>query len=165
MSAAIRKLLAKDSDRMFSCLLDKENLKYLTLGYRDFVLSDCARFIDDKKRDCIDFAIVDEKDEWHGTVSLKHIDETNKKAEYAIITGSSIHGTGLATKATKELIDNAFNVLGLSKLFLNVVSENRRAISFYKKCGFKLVGLSHRSVVLGKAFYDLEWYELLNENF
>lgn len=163
MSRVIRKLEKRDAERMFLCLNDKDNLKYLTIGYKDFTLSDCETFIGEERNNNLDFAIVDDADVWHGTISLKHIDLINKKAEYAIITDRSVHGTGLAKKATLALIEYAFDSLHLNKLYLNVVKENNRAASFYLKCGFKYVGLSRCSVLLGNKLYDLEWYELLNE--
>ena len=163
MNKSIRGLKEKDARRMFEGLNDKTNLKYLTLGYRDFSYDDCLSFINDDGSQNKHFAIVNDNDEWCGTVSLKNIDCKNKKAEYAIVTSKDIQGTGLAKKATLEVIEYAFNYLGLNKIFLNVVVENERAINFYLKCGFSYIGTSHNSVLLGERFYDLKWFEILKD--
>ena len=162
MNGTIRELKEKDAAKMFLCLSDKSNLKYLTIGYKSFSLEDCLAFIKTKTSNCKHYAIIDEEDNWCGTISLKNIDDENKKAEYAIITDNIIHGTGLSKKATDQLIHIAFDDMKLHKIYLNVISENHRAISFYKKCGFDYIGTSHHSVLLGNKFHDLEWFELLN---
>lgn len=161
----IRFLESKDAVNMFNCLSDKDNLKYLTLGYKDYSLDDCALFVKQQKENTINFAVVDDNDEWSGTISLKNIDKVNKKAEFAIITDKRIQGKGITGKAAKEVIRYAFDNLYLNKVFLNVVSDNTRAIGFYNKIGFSYIGESRNSVLLGNTFYNLKWFELLKEDF
>ena len=163
----IRELQKKDANQMLCCLNDSDNMKYLTIGQRKWLLDDCLRFIGKAKKDALNkhFAIIDDNNEWIGTISLKNIDSINKKAEFAIITDNAVHGKGYAKEATKELLLYAFQDLSLHKVYLNVISKNIRAIQFYKKCGFNYVGTSHDSILVGDSFYDLEWYEFLNHSF
>ena len=80
------------------------------------------------------FAIVDDQDdEYLGTISLKNIDLKNKNAEYAISTRKKARGTGANQKATESLLKYGFDKLQLHRIYLNVLSSNKRAISFYKK--------------------------------
>lgn len=46
---------------------------------------------------------------------------------------------GLGTTMTRHLIEIA-RAKGLKKISLTVVTENRRAIRVYEKCGFKVEG-------------------------
>jgi RimJ/RimL family protein N-acetyltransferase len=85
-------------------------------------------------------AIVDEKDYYLGTISLKEIDHAAKNAEYAISTRASAHGTGAALQATREILRIAFEELHLDRVYLNVLDENSRANRFYQKCGFRYEG-------------------------
>lgn len=76
-----------------------------------------------------------------GIIGLLQIDEINSKAEYYITIGENLFkGKGVATKATKAIIDYGFNILNLHKIYLTVDSRNEIAIKLYKKSGFKLEG-------------------------
>jgi len=48
-------------------------------------------------------------------------------------------GKGLAKKATRLLIEIAFNHFLLEELYLNVFKNNYPAIHIYEQCGFKKV--------------------------
>ena len=164
----IRLLLEKDASRMMNCLNDKDNLKYLTLSSKTYTLDDCVNFINASNKvdsGSINFAITDDNDNWCGTISLKNVDKTNLKAEYAIITDKSIHGSGIAYKATLELLEYAFKELKLNKVFLNVIPDNQRAVHFYEKVGFHYIGTSKKSLILKQTPYDLMWFEILNEDY
>lgn len=160
----IRKLEKKDAKNMLECFQDKDNVKYLQIGYVDMKIEDCEKFISNSfNENNIHFAIVDENDEWCGTISLKNIDYKNLKAEYAIVTSKRVQGKGLAYKATLALRDYAFNELKLNKIYLNVIVENERAFHFYEKCGFNFIGETKKSVNINGTFHNLKWYEMLNE--
>lgn len=53
------------------------------------------------------YAIVDERDEYYGTVSLKRIDLLNRNAEYAISVRKCVQGKGVAMEATRLIIKRA----------------------------------------------------------
>ncbi len=106
-------------------------------------------------------AICDD-DEYMGTVSLKDIDPVNLCAEYAISTRRKAHGTGLAKSATKDVLRYGFQEIGLHRVYLNVKSSNKRAISFYEKIGFRYEGSSRDAVKLSDGAYeDLLWFSLI----
>lgn len=72
-----------------------------------------------------------------GVIGLLQIDKVNSKAEYYITIGdTSFKRKGIATKATKAIIDYGFNILKLHKIYLTVDSRNEGAIKLYKKFGF-----------------------------
>lgn len=50
-------------------------------------------------------------------------------------------GNGIGSKLMQKIIDFARNDANAEILFLNVRSDNHRAISLYKKFGFKKVGI------------------------
>ena len=104
------------------------------------------------------FAITDEKDEYLGTISLKNISKKDCKAEYAIVTRKKAQGTGVAKRATQELINYAFEELGLHKIYLNVLADNMRARTFYEKCGFIQEGIATDAIRLNGEYKSLAWY-------
>ena len=164
--SCIRELQIKDASEMLDCLNDKDNVRFMMIKSKTFTIDDCYNFINNACKDSSSkhFAIVDEGDNWVGTISLKNIDYNNKKAEYAIISSSKVHGKGYASKATDELVNYAFNELGLHKIFLNVRPDNIRAVEFYKKKGFEYVGRSVDSLYQNESYFDLLWFELINNN-
>lgn len=104
------------------------------------------------------YAIVDELDEYMGTISLKHIDSDNKNAEYAIALRNKAIGTGIANFATKEILHIAFKDLNLNKVYLNVLSDNERAIRFYQKIGFEFEGEFKEHLLIKGRYHDIKWY-------
>lgn len=109
-------------------------------------------------------ACVDDCDEYLGTISLKHIDPTDKTAEYAVSFRYSAHGTGAARFATQEILRIAFEKLDLEKVYLNVLEENVHACRFYEKQGFVYEGTARSHIRIGKTRHDLKWYGILKEN-
>lgn len=97
-----------------------------------------------------------------GTISLKSIDLDNLSAEYAISTRSKAHGTGLAKRATDDVLRFAFEQLKLHRIYLNVRRSNARAISFYEKYGFEYEGAARDAIRIPyDAYEDLLWFSIL----
>lgn len=110
------------------------------------------------------FAIVDDNDEYLGTISLKNISLQDSNAEYAIVTRKKAQGTGAAMQATQELIQYAFEELKLHKLYLNVLEENGRARKFYEKCGFVQEGIIKDAVRIKNNYKNLVLYGMIAED-
>lgn len=127
---------------------------------KDFIKqSNC----DIEQKKAYNFAITDGDDEYLGTISLKDIDWEARVAEYAISMRTKAQGKGLATKATKEIIRYAFEDLGLNRVFLNVLSDNQKAIHLYEKCGFQCEGLFKNHVNIHGENKSLKWYAIMKE--
>lgn len=113
----------------------------------------------------IHFAIVNDSDEYLGTISLKKIDILNRMAEYAIVTRKCVHGMGVATEATRLLLRRGFFDYKLHKIYLSVLKENKQAIHFYEKCGFIHEGEAREHILIGGEYKTCEWYSMLNNEF
>lgn len=113
----------------------------------------------------IHYAIVDEFDEYLGTISLKDIDLTDKRAEYAICLRKKAQGKGIAAEATSEILRLAFEEYGLEKVYLNVLSENKRAIRLYERMGFTYEGEFRKHLFLRGEYKSLKWYSMLKEEY
>ena len=118
-----------------------------------------------KHGDNLHFAIVDEKDEYLGTVSLKSIDLDNMTAEYAIAVRKKARGRGVATAATFDVLKKAFSDYGLNRVYLNVFSDNEPAIKLYERCGFKFEGEFREHLRKGDKFLNWKWYGILAKEF
>ena len=163
----LRELEIKDASTMSQTLNDADVNRYMNIGEKPTSIETCIDFINNSHRDEHNkhFAIVDEDDSWVGTISLKNIDFKVKQAEYAIITSSRVHGKGYAFKATEELLEYAFKVLKLQRVYLNVTTQNVRANKFYTKCGFTFEGTFRQAILIKGQLCDLNWYAMLAEDY
>ena len=82
---------------------------------------------------------------WY-TINYKKPDNN---ARLAIgIYDDTLYGQGIGTQATRLVLEYAFNTLKLHRIDLKVLEYNKRAISCYKKCGFKIEGILRESAYI-----------------
>jgi len=70
----------------------------------------------------------------------------------AMYVRASAQGTGLADALMSALLDHASRVVEQVQLTVN--AENARAIKFYKRHGFREIGIIPRSLHVGDRYYD-----------
>lgn len=160
----IRKLEKKDIDAMLEWMHDQKINQFFRFPAAEMTKESVEIFIKNSYTDeNRHYALVDDSDEYLGTVSLKNINYEDMNAEYAISMRKCTWGTGAAALATKYILQIAFDELNLQKVYLNVLSNNERAVAFYKKIGFSYVGESKKHIKIKGRFYDLKWYEIQKE--
>lgn len=160
----LRSLQEKDAPYMLEWMTDPAITKYFRFDASDMIIEKCLAFIRGagENQDCRHYAIVNETDEYLGTISLKEIHDGS--AEYAISTRSCAHGTGAAMKATHQLLSIAFCELSLNRVYLNVLAENGRANAFYRKAGFRFTHKEENALEIRGIMKDLNWYEIKKED-
>lgn len=117
------------------------------LEHRDFLKS----LLKDRSR--IFFALnkVPEK-KFLGVCALKNIDARNRKAELYICLGEK--GMGYGGVAVKKLLNYAFDMLNLNRVYLYTPEYNKRAIRCYRKAGFVEEGRFLDDIYRGGRYYD-----------
>lgn len=166
----LRCLKEKDTEGMLEWMHDPDIQKNFQFNPEEkdrcavlmFIKNARAEFIGGRD---IHYAITDKKDEYLGTISLKNMDLTAKKAEYAISLRKCAQGKGIAQKATYEVLRLAFEQFQLERVYLNVLSENEKAIRLYEKCGFIYEGEFRKHLFLGGDYKTLKWYSMLKEEY
>ena len=163
----LRKLSVKDIPLIKEWMSDQSINSQFKTDFSVYTYDEIAKFIQDAQdfSSHRHYAIVDEKDEYLGTISLKEIDLINLKAEYAVVLRSKAIGTSAAKNATQKILDIAFNELKLNKVYLNVLATNTRANRFYQKFGFVFEGTFRQDLKIENEFYDLNWYSILKESY
>lgn len=159
----LRRLEKKDAAYMLEWMHDETITCNFRYPFAAMTLERAKIFIDysfDEENQ--HFAITDNKDEYMGTVSLKHISEVDHNAEYAIVMRKKAHGTGLAERATMEILKYAFQDLGLHRVYLTVLSDNIAARKLYENCGFDLEGELKDVIRLGDRYRSQACYAILN---
>lgn len=71
-------------------------------------------------------------------------------------------GGGGGTFVSLELLHIAFDDLGLKRVYLNVIEDNRRAVRLYEKLGFRYM-YADKVNFKGRADTVLRWYEIKPE--
>lgn len=83
-----------------------------------------------------------------GHVGIAGINTVDKNGEYFIFIGNKKSwGKGIASQATKDIVDLGFKVLGLHRILLTASSANKGALKAYRKAGFRDEG------IMREAFY------------
>lgn len=101
-----------------------------------------------------------------GLIGLVAIDHENLKAEYYISMGEPAYkGRGIATEATRQLLEIAFLKLNLNKVYLNVDLENSPACRLYEKSGFKCEGVFREDLMHNGRLIDRKRYAILKEDY
>ena len=145
----LRKLEEKDAPLMLEWMHDPSVVEYMQADFASKTIDDCVDFIKSAadRTTGIHFAVVDDNDEYMGTVSLKHI--TDNDAEFAITVRKAAMGRGFSTFAMKEIIEYGFNTLNLNLIYWCVNPDNKRAVRFYDKNGYKRVMLNSTVQIFG----------------
>lgn len=109
------------------------------------------------------YAIVNDEDEYMGTVSLRNIDMEEGVAEFVVVVRRSAMSKGYALHGMIEALDLAFNHLGLNSVYWRVKANNARAIRFFKKHGFNTLDQDVPLNILSKHREETDsvWFAVL----
>ena len=163
----LRKLAHKDAHGMLDWMKDESVNCFFRFDPDTISLESCEKYIASNQNDngSYHFAIVDDDDNYLGTVSLKDISSVDKHAEYAIALRKCAQGIGAGKFATQEILRFAFNELHLERVFLNVLSDNIHAIEFYEKAVFTYEGEFVNHVNIKGVMKNLKWYGMIAKNY
>lgn len=131
----LRALQSKDAELMLEWMHDESVVHHLSANFASKTVEDCERFIQSSQKFDTDMnlAIVDDSDEYMGTVSIKHIDKENKTAEFAITIRKCAMGKGYSAYGMSEILKKGIEEVGLEKIYWCVSKMNERAVRFYDK--------------------------------
>ena len=137
----LRPIAYEDTDLVLQWRNSKDVKRYF-LHQEDITREEHINWLNNKvfKGKVCQFIIcLCEDDRPIGSIYIQGIDPVQKQGEYGVFIGDNRElSKGYGTEASYLLIDYAFHVLDLKTLNLRVLSDNKRAISSYKKLGFVL---------------------------
>lgn len=139
----LRQLELKDAPLMLEWMHDPSVVENMQADFASKTLTDCRAFIE-SSRDTeknLHLAIVNDADEYQGTVSLKNINDGT--AEFAITIRASAMGKGISRYAMEELLKKGFEELKLKTIFWCVDPANKRAVRFYDKNAYERTDADH----------------------
>ncbi|CAH2031351.1 GNAT family N-acetyltransferase [Trichlorobacter ammonificans] len=76
-----------------------------------------------------------------GNIYLRHIDWIARHAEMQVLIGDTRERSkGYGSSALRQILAYAFNDLGLNRIYLYVLTDNKVAIASYERMGFCVEG-------------------------
>lgn len=113
------------------------------------------------QEDMVFFVIADCGDAAVGYLQVANIDRFHGRGELGICLSPQAHGRGIAADACQLLERYVRDTFALHKLCLQVLADNDRAIAFYRKHGYREVGLLRQHFREGDARHDVLLMERL----
>ena len=163
----LRKLKLSDAPLMLEWMHDPDVVKDLRANFASKTIEDCQSFIieSQKDKDNVHYAIVSNKDEYMGTVSLKDIDRKTKSAEFGIVVRKAAMGAGYSWYGMSHIFKIAFEKLGLDFVYWCVSEKNERACRFYDKHHFPLLkDVPDFALKRYQGIPDMRWYVYSKNN-
>ncbi len=135
----LRKLESKDAPLMLEWMHDSDVVAKMQTDFQSKTLEDCLTFIKrvNEEKSSVHLAIVNDEDEYMGTVSLKNI--VCGSAEFAIAVRKCAMGVGYSKYGMKTILELGLKELSLNSIYWCVSPENIRAVRFYDKNGYKRI--------------------------
>jgi RimJ/RimL family protein N-acetyltransferase len=115
------------------------------------------------RRDKASFA-VEVEGELIGGASLHGIDHFNRRCELGIALGRASWGKGFGQDAVRTLVDYAFDHLNMNRVGLQVLADEPRAVTAYRKAGFVEEGRLRRYSWVNGAYADELHMAVLRED-
>lgn len=98
-----------------------------------------------------------------GSVYIRDIDTTHRKAEYGIFIGEeAARGRGVGTVAARLMLQYCFGPGKLHKVFLRAFADNVRARRSYEKAGFTQEAYLKEDVCIEGVYRDMVLMAVLN---
>lgn len=166
MDVSIRKFEKKDIPNKVKWINDPQNNAFL---HYDLPLDEAKteRWFEANK-DRLDRydAIVEMNGVAVGIIGLLSIDRINKKAEYYVTIGERAYlGKGIAGRATRLLLEYAFDELSLNRVYLYTEVDNVAAIKLYERIGFRCEGLLKNDLFFKGRYVDRYIYGITKKDF
>lgn len=95
-----------------------------------------------------------------------NIDRVNRSAMIGIFIGEKdCWDKGYGREALGLLLDYGFGMMNLHSVMLGAYSFNQRAITCYRKAGFKEIGRRRDARIIGEDKYDVVMMDMLSTEF
>lgn len=143
--------------------------RYLESGIFPYTIDELEKFFEQVSgsREQVILAIADKKTDEHiGNIKLGPINWVHRKATLGILIGEKhCWGQGMATDATRLMVEYGFFRLNLWRIELGVHAEHDAAVRVYEKVGFRIEGRMREVLFHDGKYKDSLWMGLLRSEY
>lgn len=101
-----------------------------------------------------------------GSIWLENIDNENSHAEFGFyLSSSTFKYSGISVESEYLVLDFAFSVLGLNKIYCETLSINAQVSKMHKRMGFSTDGIFREHILRNSDKYSLIHQSLLSSEF
>lgn len=100
-----------------------------------------------------------------GVIGLLHIKPEHESAELGYWIGKPFWNRGYATEAVGAIVDYAFCVLGLNRVYSQYMSENPASGKVLNKCGFVHEGTLRQHLKKWGKYEDIEMAAIIRDEY
>jgi RimJ/RimL family protein N-acetyltransferase len=101
-----------------------------------------------------------------GYVQLFFIDEYERRAEVGVLVGEkSLWGRGIASTALRIILDYAFTVRNLERVYAEVYGFNQRSLRLMERVGFQKEGILRQHEIHNGVRQDMHFFGMLKTEF
>ncbi len=168
----LREYRLSDADEMYKWRNDSNTTKWMGKAFRkqvslEYIQESLNKTLATCSKESLFYVIADKKtDNYIGGICLTAIDWTDKIGDMSIVIGNkNYRNRGIGTEATDLLLKEAFKVLKLHKIELNVYKGNISALNCYKKCGFKIEGERREHMLIDGNYHNLIQLGILDREY
>lgn len=165
----LRKFLYSDNENMLKYWISDSEIQFL---YREPVYTtkhEVKELLDKyissyDKNDYYRWAVIlKETEECIGQIAYYLVDSNNHFAEIEYCIGSLFQRRGLATEATKAVIQYGFDKINLHKVQISHMSINTPSRKVIEKCGFTYEGTLRDFFYQDGKYIDRLYYSILKD--
>ena len=165
MNVTIRKFEEADIPNKIKWINDSQNNQFLHYDIPLEYEKTLSWFKNIKQRTDRYDAVIEADGVPVGLIGLLSIDKVNRKAEYYISMGEmSYKGKGVASVASRIIIDYAFDELKLNKIYLYTETQNQVAQRLFEKVGFVKEGYLIQDMIYRGRIVDRYVYGITRES-
>jgi [ribosomal protein S5]-alanine N-acetyltransferase len=161
----LRPISLDDADDMFEYTSDEETTRFIYEQHKD--LNKTKKVIANYfvKESIGKYAIVlKESNKMIGAIEFR-VHEANKSGELGYTLSRHFWGKGYMTEAGKLILELAFNVLGLERVFASHDVRNDASGKVLSRLGMKYEGILRRNHMVKGILTDSAHYSILKEEY
>jgi len=156
----LRSLELTDLNRIYQWHNDPELYATLTSSFHPVSLQTVEDWLKKKVQYSdkeINYAIcLTDTSEHVGNIYMREIDYINRTGFLGAFVGRTEHRRkGYISEALLQVVEYAYGVLGLQRLYMHTFADNYPAITLLEKCGFKIEGKMRRHIFKNGEFKDV----------
>jgi ribosomal-protein-serine acetyltransferase len=103
------------------------------------------------------------KHDFAGLIGFKDIDRINDKIEIGYWLIEKMTGKGIATAATRKMINLAFRNMNMNRIQIRCGVGNDKSAAIPRRLGFSFEGIERSGERHNRTYIDLEVYSLLRK--